>query len=47
MQFSNSLFGGNYKNNYSYVSSINFILLILVIFICLLLYLLFINKLSM
>ena len=47
MQFSNLLFGGNYKNNYSYVSSINFIFVLLILFISLLLYLLFSNKLSM
>ena len=42
-----SVFGGNYSNNYSYVSSINFIFILVAIFIILLLYLLFINKLSM
>ena len=47
MRSRSSLYCGTYGNNYSNVSSINFIFLLVGIFLILLIYLLFINKLSM
>lgn len=43
----NSIFQGGYSNNYSYITSVNFVLVIVSIAILLLIYFIYVNKLSL